>query len=158
MAGVYLRMYCSPPTPPPTPALEIAYLPTFDSAVCSKGTTLLSNNTAATLMQFYDAPHPYSLGPVITRGASMQTITLYFGQPALPAMNVSSSSANLQAILRNCKLWILVCLSWIKPNWIASIATTVSLLTIASQVCCIPLSISRCWRTLNFFITQLVYT
>ena len=80
---------------------DIAYLPTFDSAVCSKGITLLNNNTAATLMQFYNAPHPYCLGPVITRGASMQTITLYFGQPALPAMNDSSSSANLQAILRN---------------------------------------------------------
>ena len=79
----------------------IAYLPTFDSSVCSKGITLFNNNTAATLMQFFNAPHPYCLGPIITRGASMQTFALYFGQPALPALNDSSSSVNLQDILRN---------------------------------------------------------
>lgn len=79
----------------------IGQLPVFDKAACSKGIMLQNMNTLATLMQFSNTPHPYCLGPVITRGPSILNITLYFGAPALPAINDALSSADLQSVLNS---------------------------------------------------------
>jgi hypothetical protein len=78
----------------------VGQLPVFDSAACSKGIVLSRNNTAATLIQFSNTPHPLCLGPIISRGTSMLSITIYFGEPDLPTINETSTSAGLQAVLR----------------------------------------------------------
>lgn len=79
----------------------IGPLPSFDKASCSKGIVLHNSNQAATLMQFSDSPHPYCLGAPITRGSSFLSITLYFGEPALPAISSSLSPADLHTILES---------------------------------------------------------
>lgn len=79
----------------------IGQLPSFDKASCSKGILLHNSNQAATLVQFSDSPHPYCLGAPITRGSSFLSITLYFGEPALPAISSSLSPPDLQSILES---------------------------------------------------------
>ena len=78
----------------------IGQLPTFDPAACSKGILLHSMKQAATLMQFSNTPHPYCLGPVITRGSSILSISLYIGEPAIPAISSSNFSVDLQSVLK----------------------------------------------------------
>ena len=79
----------------------IGLMPTFDKAACSAGIVLHNMNSVATLMEFSNTPHPFCLGPIITRGTSMLSIALYFGEPALPTISESISSAHLQSILNS---------------------------------------------------------
>jgi hypothetical protein len=77
----------------------ISQMPSFDPSVCSEGILLQNMNSLATLIQFSNTPHPYCLGPIISRGTSILSIALYFGEPALPSISDSVSLANLQSIL-----------------------------------------------------------
>jgi hypothetical protein len=79
----------------------IGHIPTFDKATCSEGIVLHNMNSVATLLRFSNTPHPYCLGPIITRGSSMLSMALYFGEPALPAISESFSAADLKKKIEN---------------------------------------------------------